>query len=179
MRTTVLTLLGLAVLAGAAAPAAAQTAPAGVRGDLIAQLDVAADRLEQLAQAIPQEKYSWRPGEGVRSVSEVLMHVAGGNLLFPTFAGVKPALQIDRGMQTSVTEKAEVTDMLNRSFDELRTAIRNLADSDLDKPATMFGRQTTYRNVYVNAVVHAHEHLGQMIAYARTNGVVPPWSAGG
>jgi uncharacterized damage-inducible protein DinB len=174
MRTTIFTILVLTLLA---APAAAQTEPAGLRGDLIAQLDDAASKFEQLAQAIPQEEYSWRPGEGVRSVSEVLMHVAGGNLYFPTLAGAKPAMQMQPEMETSVTDKAQVIDMVKRSFDELRGAIRDLPDSDLDKPTTMFGQQTTYRNVYLSVVVHTHEHLGQLIAYARTNGVVPPWSA--
>jgi uncharacterized damage-inducible protein DinB len=61
----------------------------------------------------------------------------------------------------------------------MRGAIRNLSDADLDKPATMFGQQTTYRNVLLTAVSHNHEHLGQLIAYARMNGVAPPWSAGG
>lgn len=178
MRTTILTLLGISLLAGAAAPATAQTTP-GVRGELIVQLDAAADKLEQLAQAIPQEKYSWRPGEGVRSVSEVLMHVTGGNLMLPGFAGFQPTMGYERSMDRSVTDKAQVIDMMKRSFDELRGAIRALSDADLEKTTTMFGRETTYRNVYLTTVIHTHEHLGQLIAYARTNGIVPPWSAGG
>lgn len=178
MRTIIFTFLGLIFLAGStAAPAAAQTDPAGLRGDLIAQLDDAASKLEQLAQAIPQEKYSWRPGEGVRSVSEVLMHVSFANVYIPTYAGAQPSMQMQPDMEKSVTDKAEVMNMLGRSFDEIRGAIRALPDSDLDKPATLFGQKTTYRGVYLLAVVHAHEHLGQLIAYARTNGVVPPWSA--
>ena len=177
MRAIAVTFLGLIILAGNTAPAMAQTQPAGIRGDLIAQLDDASGKLEQLAQAIPQEKYSWRPGEGVRSVSEVLMHVADANVYIPTFAGAHPSMQMQPDMETSVTDKAEVMDMLGRSFDEIRGAIRALPDSDLDKPATLFGQKTTYRGVYLLAVVHAHEHLGQLIAYARTNGVVPPWSA--
>ena len=88
---------------------------------------------------MPQEKYSWRPGEGVRSVSEVFVHIAGANFLFPTFIGV--------------------------------------SDADLDKPTKLFGRSTTTREVLLVMATHMHEHLGQSIAYARVNGVVPPWSA--
>ncbi|MGD2218318.1 MAG: DinB family protein [Gemmatimonadales bacterium] len=94
-------------------------------------------------------------------------------------AGAQPAMQMAQDAETSVTDKAQVIDMLKRSFDEVRTAIRQLPDSDLDESATLFGRQTTYRNVYLTGVMHAHGHLGQLIAYARTNGIVPPWSAGG
>lgn len=176
MRTLIATALGLTLLAGTARPAGAQAAPLGVRGDLLRQLDDAATKLVQLAEAFPQDKYIWRPGTGVRSVSEVLMHVAGGNQYLPTFAGVRPAMQMEQGMETSVTDKAKVIDMLKRTFDELRAVIRNLPDTDLDKATTMFGQPTTYRNVYFTAVTHAHEHLGQLIAYARTNGIVPPWS---
>jgi uncharacterized damage-inducible protein DinB len=67
---------------------------------------------------------------------------------------------------------------LRRSFDHVRTAVRAMSDADLDKPTTMFGQRTTYRNVLLTTVAHAHEHLGQLIAYARCNGVVPPWSQG-
>lgn len=176
MRTTIFTFLGITLLASAAAVPASAQMTTGIRGDLIASLDDAASKFEQLAQAIPQEKYSWRPGEGVRSVSEVLVHVAGGNLMLPSFAGYEPMMKYDRGMEKSVTDKAQIIEMLKGSFDELRGAIRNLPDADLDKSATMFGQETTYRNVYLTTVMHAHEHLGQLIAYARTNGIVPPWS---
>jgi len=163
----------------APAVVAAQAAPKGVRGDMLSQLDDAAGKLEQLAGAIPEDKVSWRPAAGVRSVGEVLMHVAGGNYYLPTFAGVKaPA---DAPQSENAADRATAIAALKRSFDHVRTAIRNTSDADLDKPTTMFGMQTTYRNVYLTTVTHAHEHLGQLIAYARSNGVTPPWSraAGG
>jgi uncharacterized damage-inducible protein DinB len=179
MRKLILSVLGLTLALAVAHPAASQTAPAGVRGELLAQLDDAATKLVQLAEAFPQDKYLWRPATGVRSVSEVLMHVAGANVFFPTFVGVQPAMRLERSAETSVTDKAQVIATLKRSFDEARAAIRNLPDSDLDKAATMFGQQTTYRGVYLTSVSHMHEHLGQLVAYARMNGIVPPWSASG
>ncbi|MGH7673174.1 MAG: DinB family protein [Gemmatimonadales bacterium] len=170
--------LALALAVGAARSASAQAAPppAGQRGDMIAQFDDAATKLIQLAEVMPQDKFGWRPGTGVRSVSEVLMHVAGGNYFILTFAGVKaPAGATDAG-EASVTDRAQVIARLKQSCDHFRAALRAASDADLDKPTTMFGRPTTTRNVYLTIVTHAHEHLGQMIAYARTNGVVPPWS---
>lgn len=148
---------------------------AGVRADLRAQFDDAAGKIAQLAAAIGQEKYGWRP-TGARSVSEVLMHVVGGNYYLLTFAGVQPSKQLARDAETTVTDKAQVAAELKASFDHVRAAMGRLTDADLDKPATMFGQQTTVRNVYLTTVTHAHEHLGQLIAYARSNGVVPPWS---
>lgn len=179
MKPLTLGALTLTLSVGVPAPAATQAAPAGLRGDLIAQLDDAANKLVQLAEAIPTDKYGWRPGTGVRSVSEVLMHVSGGNFYFPTFVGVKPPVALSRDAETTVTDKAQVVDHLRRSFDHVRGTIRDFKDADLDKPANLFGRQTTCRNVLLLAVTHAHEHLGQLIAYARINGIAPPWSAAG
>lgn len=178
MKTSFVAALVLAVAVGLApAPASAQMSSSDLQAELVAQLDDAVNKLVQLAEAIPQDKYSWRPGEGVRSVSEVLMHVVGGNYYLPTFAGVEAPAGLSRDMETTVTEKAEVIDALKRSAEHVRTSLRAAQPADLDKPAKMFGRDTTCRNVYLTTVMHAHEHLGQLIAYARTNSVVPPWSA--
>jgi uncharacterized damage-inducible protein DinB len=176
MKRATVVALGLAL---AALPAAAQSKPTGARGDLIAQFDAAADKLIQLAEAIPQDKYAWRPEKGVRSVSEVLVHVTSANFFFPSFVGVQGTPPLPQDAEKTVTTKSQVGDYLKRSCEHMRGAIRSLSDADLDKPATMFGRQTTYRNVLLTAVSHNHEHLGQLIAYARMNGVAPPWSAGG
>jgi uncharacterized damage-inducible protein DinB len=168
-------LVPLAWLLAAASVASAQ-AVTGVRADMLAQLDDAAGKITQLAAAIGQEKYSWRPAPEVRSVSEVLMHVTGGNYYVLTFAGVQPSKQLPQNAEKAVTDKAQIAAMLKESFDHVRAAIRKVPDADLDKPATMFGQKTTMRNVYLTTVSHAHEHLGQLIAYARSNGVTPPWS---
>lgn len=178
-----LTLAGAGFLVALALPtparAQAATAPAGTRGDLIAWLDDAQTKLTQLAEAIPQEKYSWRPGQGVRSVSEVFMHVASSNYYFPQFVGAQVQSPLGRDAENTVTNKAEVVASLKRAFDQMRTVMSNVRDADLDKTTSIFGRQSTYRYALLLAVTHAHEHLGQMIAYARSNGVVPPWSMAG
>lgn len=173
-----LTLGALAVLS-LATPLAGQAPPAalaGVRGEILAQFDDAASKLLQLAEAIPAEKYAWRPAAGVRSVSQVLMHVSGANPLILGMAGVPALAGFPQNAENTVTDKAQVIEQLRRSSEYVRAAIRGMPDADLDTPATLFGRPTTKRNVLFLTATHAHEHLGQLIAYARSTGVVPPWS---
>jgi len=171
-----LAVLSLAVpLSGQAPPAA----PAGVRGEILAQFDDAASKLLQLAEAIPAEQYAWRPAAGVRSVSQVLMHVSGANPFLLSMAGVPALADFPRDAESTVTDKAQVIAQLRRSSEYVRAAIRGMPDADLDKPATVFGRPSTRRNVLFLTATHAHEHLGQLIAYARANGIVPPWSRAG
>jgi uncharacterized damage-inducible protein DinB len=145
--------------------------------DLISDIEAAEKELLSLAEAVPAEKYSWRPGEGVRSISEVYMHVAGGNYFLPTFAGITPPPGISRDMEKTITEKDKVIAALKQSFVHLHDAVEKTADADFDKNVKFFGgEEATIRYVFLVAASHCHEHLGQSIAYARTNGIVPPWS---
>jgi len=157
--------------------AAATPSASGLRAELVKQCNEVEKKFVDLAQAMPQEKYGWRPGEGVRSVSEVYMHVVGANFFIPKFAGVKPPEGLSRDMEKTVTEKAKVVKMLKESFEHVRQALLSKSDADLDSPAKLFGQETTVRDVLLTTVTHMHEHLGQSIAYARMNGVVPPWTA--
>ena len=155
--------------------ALAQT-PAGFRGDVLRQVNDVEKKLTALAEAFPAEKFSWRPGAGVRSVSEVFMHVAGGNYLLIGLTGVKPPAGLSPDMEKTVTEKAKVIEFMKQSFEHVRKAVNGATDADLEKPAKFFGRPSTVREIYFVASNHFHEHLGQAIAYARMNGIVPPWS---
>jgi uncharacterized damage-inducible protein DinB len=155
----------------AAAPAS------GFKADAIGNIDYASKELVSLAEAMPAEKYSWRPAPGVRSVSEVYMHVALANYYLPSFTGAKVPEGIDREMETKVTDKAKVVETLKKSIDSLRTAISNTPDAELDTKVKAFGRDLSKRAIFLIALGHIHEHLGQSIAYARSNGVTPPWSA--
>jgi uncharacterized damage-inducible protein DinB len=167
----------LASLVLAASAATAQPAVKGFRADFLAQQDGVEKELLGLAEATPAEKFSWRPAEGVRSIGEVYMHVAGGNYLFLGFAGVKAPAGISPSMEKDVTEKAAVIEAMKKSFAHLRAGVASIADADLDKPLKVFGHDTTVRGVLMVAANHEHEHLGQSIAYARMNGIVPPWTA--
>jgi uncharacterized damage-inducible protein DinB len=146
----------------------------GVRAELLHDLDDMQKKILSLAMAIPAEKYSWRPARGVRSVSEVYMHIAGGNYTLVSFVGDKSML--DTRSFERVTEKPRILEELRRSFDYLRDAIVTTSDAELDKSIRMFGNDSTERAAFMMALNHLHEHLGQSVAYARMNGVVPPWS---
>ena len=172
----------LVVSASVAAPAqSADVSPAtGLRKELIAQLADAEQKLVALAEATPADKYGWWPAAGVRSVSEVFMHMVGANYMIPGMAGVKrkPDVTMARDMETKVTDKAQVVDMLKKSFVFAKQAVADVPDDQMDVAVNLFGSPSTSRGVLVLMATHAHEHLGQSIAYARMNGIVPPWSRG-
>ncbi len=156
----------------------AQEAPAsGFRAELLRQYDDVTGKLIELADAVPAEKYSWRPAEGVRSVSEVYVHTSAGNYFLMKFIGIEAPPEFSRDMEKNITDKAGVIDSMKKSFEHLRQAVLKTSDADLEKGVELFGQNTTYRDVFFTAGMHLHEHLGQSIAYARMNGIVPPWSA--
>jgi uncharacterized damage-inducible protein DinB len=155
------------------------TAPAG---SFKANYFEAFDHLEKetvaLAEAAPQEKYSWRPGEGVRSVGEVFMHMAGGNYSYARMMGATIPSDINpREFEKSATDKAKTVDTLKKSFAFLRQTVQNLSDADMAKAIKIYGKDSTVANAMLISVTHQSEHLGQSIAYARDIGVVPPWTA--
>lgn len=160
-------------------PMAEKTA-AGVRAEVLASIDDAREKLIALADATPAEKFGWRPGEGVRSTGEVFAHVSMANYFFPSVWGAKMPEGIDvRGLEKLGGDKAKMTDTLKHSFDHLRQMIEAVPDADLERMVKMQGRDRSVRSVMLTAASHAHEHLGQSIAYARVNAIVPPWSRRG
>lgn len=161
------------------AAATPQGSASGFRADFLADWDDFSKKVVSLAEAMPPEKYGWRPGEGVRSVSELYMHIAGGNFFFMGFAGFEPPPGMDvRGLE-KVTDKAKVVETLRQSCEHVRQAILKTSDADLDKALKqkLFGQDSTLRNLFYLVGTHQHEHFGTAIAYARVNGVVPPWTA--
>ena len=161
----------------AASPAASPAPTAGFRAEFLNELAGVEKRFVGLAEAMPADKYTWRPAAGVRSVSEVYMHVAAANYNIPRVLGTPPPAGFDvRGFDTSVTEKAKVIETLKQSFAHLRQAVLNMSDADGEKKLKWFGAENTYRGVLLFIIRHMAEHLGQSIAYARINGVVPPWT---
>jgi len=147
----------------------------GIQGDLLTNFDGTQKKIVSLAEAIPAEKYTWRPADGVRSISEVFMHIAGANYMIPAAIGAKPPAGLSRDMEKTVTEKAKVIEQLKQSFAHTRKALE--AVDDQSKPTKLFGQESTYGGAELVIVTHLHEHLGQAIAYARMNKVTPPWSA--
>lgn len=139
-----------------------------------AEFELAARQLTALAEATPAEKFSWRPAEGVRSISEVYVHTALGNFgLLAGAAGPKPPADVRGDAESKVTEKAAVITLLKRSFAAVREAYPKL---DRAKKVKFLGQESNAENVLLRLLVHNHEHMGQSIAYARMVGVKPPWS---
>ncbi len=149
----------------------------GFRAEYLYQLKDVESKIVELAEAVPAKDYSWRPEEGVRSVGEVYTHIAGANYLFPSFLGMTTKGEVNGENDNSITEKTKIIEALKTSFDNLRNTVLKETDAGLDRQVTMFGNTVTARTVLMVAMSHLHEHLGQSIAYARTNHVVPPWTA--
>jgi uncharacterized damage-inducible protein DinB len=166
---------------GAKEEAKPAASTSGVKESILFQINQAQDKLVALAEAIPAEKYAWRPGEGVRSAGEVFNHVSGANYFLPTFWGAKVPDGVDpRTFEKELSgDKAKTVDTLKKSFDNLKQAIQAVPESDLSRKIKLFGQDATVRDAMMVLASHAHEHLGQSIAYARSNGVVPPWSRPG
>jgi hypothetical protein len=146
-----------------------------------------------LARAVPEGKYVWRPMEGVRSFGEVFVHMAGSTLLFCSYAGLKPppgpahdlaAIYMKRGFEMpelfaaerAIQSKKQTVEIMDQAFHLAGDMIRKMPDSDLEKPVDFFGRPITMLGLLIRMGDHLSEHLGQSIAYARINHIVPPWS---
>lgn len=149
----------------------------GFRAEFLRVYDDLEKKFVSLAEAFPQEQYPWRPMEGVRSVGEVLGHVAGGNYGYGMWLGVQPPSDIDRRTLEQIGDKSKLVEVLKKSFDHYRQAVWRIPDEDLEKTIKMMNREGTIREAILIVAAHQPEHLGQLIAYARMNRVVPPWAA--
>ncbi|MFQ5537990.1 MAG: DinB family protein [Gemmatimonadota bacterium] len=147
------------------------------------QVGTLADKLEKLARAMPEETYDWRPMKGVRSVGEVYAHVAGDNYFVAALLGLEvpeeSGVTTDGATVGAYEEKTHGKEAilagLTHSFQVMREALANVED-DPSREISLRGNSLTAGDLYVRATTHLHEHLGQAIAYARMNRVVPPWS---
>lgn len=162
----------------------------GFRGEFLWELDIAERQMTALLEAIPAEKFEWRPEEKARSISEIFVHVAAGNFMLLDALGVIPPDDLYREippqgdqrvwalihrndeLEKNTREKAAVTDVFTRSLQSVR---RSFCEADLDRRLHFFGEQTTVRRVYLRLLAHLDEHMGQMTAYTRINGLPAPW----
>jgi uncharacterized damage-inducible protein DinB len=149
----------------------------GYRSEVLAEVMIQENKFERLADAIPAEKYTWRPAPDVRSVAEVFLHVSAANYNLYKLVGTPAPEGIDiKNLEKSTTDKAKVIATLKDSYAHARKAITAMPDADLEKSFDWFGGKNTGRGVLIFIVRHGAEHLGQLIAYARMIGVVPPWT---
>jgi uncharacterized damage-inducible protein DinB len=168
--------LCLTVLALSPQGAAAQTPPPELGQGWLPEFTLTTRHILQLAEATPAEKFTWRPGAGVRSISEVYMHIALGNFwLLQQAGGTSPVdlSKLPKDPEKSVTSKPEVIRLLQESFDAVSKGYQS---TDRQRKVQFFGKEATADGVFLRILVHNNEHMGQSIAYARMNGIVPPWS---
>jgi len=166
-----------------ALPAAAQSA--SVMSDLSSDVAETGKKFIALAKEIPADKYDWRPAPGIRSISEVIRHVASDNYLIPAALGhaADPSTGIKAGdyktagafEKKQATKDQTVAD-LEKSFANLKQSMQETTPAKLGNQVKLFGETFTTQHLWVTGTTHMHEHLGQLIAYARMNGVKPPWS---
>lgn len=173
-----LTLVTLPTLARAGQDVMTKESAAAVKASFLSDIEAMRVKFIGLAQTFPQDKYTWRPMDGVRSVSEVLMLIATEGYGFaPTSLGGKPALSREEmGKLSGVTDKAQVIDHLNKSFAHAKQAIEAIDPATLVGKRAVFGQQLSTPQAVAFVAGDMHEHLGQLIAYARMNRIVPPWS---
>lgn len=163
-----------------ALPASAQ----GLMGEMHRDVNEVQKKMVDLAKAMPESAYGWRPGAGVRSVGEVFLHVASDNYAIPAMMG-KPApaatgitadYKTVQAFEQRKLTKDQIVAELDASFVHLHQAMALTTDGNLNETIKFFGQDWTRQRAMVLTVTHLHEHLGQSIAYARSNNVVPPWS---
>lgn len=157
----------------------------GLMGDLIHDVTDVQTKIIGLAKAMPASAYEWRPSKGVRSSGEIFMHVAADNYFLPAAMGLTaPAdtgingtdYQTAAAFEKRTMTRDQIIAELEKSFSFVKTSMTGMPDAKLSAPLEAFGQKTTNRRLWISTTTHLHEHLGQLIAYARSNNVTPPWS---
>jgi uncharacterized damage-inducible protein DinB len=150
----------------------------GIKAEIVQELKDAEEKVSSLAKDFPQEKFTWRPEEGVRSVSEAIIHVAAANYFILSFTGTKlpEGMKMDNDFDKETTNKEEILELVKSAYSFTRDQVIAMSDKDLAKMVDFFGSKITTRQLLLKMIGHNYEHLGQLIAYARMNGIVPSWS---
>jgi len=178
-------LSALVVLAVSAMAAAAphadepdHTAPSyDMKGQALLDLETMQKKFVDLANAVPADKLTWRPSADSRSFAEVFLHVAGERYGILGLMGAETPAGVDRkGLEKSTTDRARIVEELNKSYDFAHKTIEGMTNADFAKLLPKLGPQANAGDVVYILVADAHEHLGQSVAYARENGIVPPWT---
>jgi uncharacterized damage-inducible protein DinB len=168
----ILTQYAVCALAAALMVPMAQAQPAGMQAAFAKDAGTLSDKFTGLARVM-SGKYDWKPGQGVRSVGDVLNLIVTENGIL---AGVLSGTPSTGARPAPITDPEKLQEALKTSYVNLQKAITGLSDNDLQAPVKLFGRDMTKQGALMLLLEDQHEHLGQSIAYARSNGVVPPWS---
>ena len=149
-----------------------------MKAQSLVDLEQVQKKFVQLANAVPADKLAWRPSTDSRSFAEVFLHVAGERYgILGMMGATAPADYNDKTFEKSTTDRAKIVAELNRSWEFAKTAINGMTNADFAKLLPKLGPQANAGDVVYILVGDAHEHLGQAVAYARENGIVPPWTA--
>ncbi len=168
--------IGIAVVMGAV-PAVAQSAATDYRDEFMHHFRQSTRKIMSLAEAMPEDLYTWSPGPGVMPVGQVYMHIARYNYFYPeTALGIPAPSDIDVPNLESITDKAKVTKLLRQSVEHVRQHVSRMTTEDLTRTTTLYRRQIAGWAVLFQLLAHMNEHVGQSVSYARMNGIVPPWS---
>jgi uncharacterized damage-inducible protein DinB len=154
----------------------AQSLPEGIWEGYDGEWKHVSQQLIALAEATPPEKFAWRPAPGVRSTSEVYMHIVLANFWLLSVIGPKMPPDLKDSMEKTVTSKPEVIEWLKRSLEVVKDAHLAVTPKDLARKVHIEDRDATVDGIYLRIIIHDNEHMGQLIAYARMSGIVPPWS---
>jgi uncharacterized damage-inducible protein DinB len=166
-----------ASVAARPAVAAVASTPAGFRAEFLDQFNSSMSKFVALARAMPADRFAWSPADGVMPVAQVYAHVAHYNFNYPVTAmGVPSPAGVRLDTLEKVADKAQVVALLQQSGTFVRESVARMSDEQLARPTTLYGREVPQWAVLFQLLAHMNEHLGQSIAYARSNGVVPPWS---
>ena len=170
-------LLLIALCSALTATAADSAFETAFRASLLKSFDEATGKILSLADAIPEAKYGWRPMEGVNSVRDVLVHVTETHYSLAERLGRKPPADIDRQkIGAAMQTKAGSIAATKQSIKFIREVLAEIPAEDLLPEVNVFGAKAPRLRIALLPVDHAHEHLGQLIAYARINHITPPWS---
>ncbi len=167
-----------AVAAHAQTPPADTTAPSyDMKAQALLDLQGVNKKCVDLAEALSSDKLTWRPSPDTRSFAEVFLHVAGERYGILSLMGATPPAGFKAGeFDKSTTDKGRIVEALNQSWDFTNKTINGMTNADFAKLMPKLGPQANEGDVVYMLVADAHEHLGQLVAYARQNGVVPPWT---
>jgi uncharacterized damage-inducible protein DinB len=155
-----------------------KTAPSyDMKAQALVDLQAMQNKFVDLAKALPEQKMVWRPSSDSRSFAEVFLHVAGERYSILAMMGTKPPSGFNaKEFEKSSTDRTHIIGELTRSWEFTQKAIQDMSNADFAKLLPKLGPQANEGDVVYILVSDAHEHLGQAVAYARENGIVPPWT---
>ena len=175
LKNSLLFVLALMVFAPAAQ---AQAVAEALKTGFVGRFDYGANRLMQLAEALPEETFAFAPNEGAMSMERVFMHIIRYNYLYPeTAMGVDAPADINLDSLEEMTGKEAVLAHLEESIEHVRSLVKGMSADDLTARTELYGSETIQLNVLMQLQSHMAEHIGQLLAYTRMNDIIPPWSS--